>query len=203
MRIIRKIKRTKKKDEAKLRRTFSFGRLALVVCNRWRRFRVLISLVIISSHHSIHFSSLNFSYTSSSSDISPSSFTKGSTLWGFRGLSLFIWTWSLEEPAFPFLTPLRDTETVTGFSLSLEALRPTLAFAFFPPRAASSWLHTFHSSTHTNNDPKNLLTLYTVNELENYLHAERTHTDAQENEQITRIKALGCTSLMHDGLMQN
>lgn len=72
--------------------------------------------------------------------------------------------------------PLRDTETLTGFSLSLEALRPTLAFAFFPPRAASSWLHTFHSSTtHTNNDPKNVPTLYMSVDLR-IIYMQSAHT---------------------------
>ena len=128
-----------KNEKLKLICTFSFGRSALVVCNLWRRFRVFISSTMTSSHHSIHFTSLNCSYTSSLSDISPSSFTKGSSFMGFCGLPLFIWTLSLGDPGFPFLARPREIVVFRRFSLSfLEILRPTLAFAFFP-RTASSW----------------------------------------------------------------
>lgn len=134
-----------KNGRQEMRCTKSFGRLALVVCNLWRRFRVLISVFMTSSHHSIHFTSLNCSYTSSLPDISPSSFTKGSTLWGLWDLSFLIWTLVTGKPGFPFLSLLRDIEIFIRFSLSfsfLEVLRLALVLVFFPPTATSSWLKT-------------------------------------------------------------
>lgn len=127
--------------------TFSFGRLALVVCNLWRRFKVFISSAMTSSHHSIHFASLNCSYTSSSSDISPSSLAKGSALANFWGLSLFACNLTFAEAAalFSLVWAVLWTLSLTF----LEALRPPLTLEFLPPAAASSWQELWRLSIHS------------------------------------------------------
>lgn len=121
--------------ERKKKWTLSFGRSALVDCNLWRRLRTLSSTNMTSWHHSVHFSSLNVLYISSFPDISPSSLTKGSTLWGFEALALD--TCKVPgEPAFPCLPFLWDAVEVP---FCLLPLRTVFLSELLPPTVATSW----------------------------------------------------------------
>uniref|UniRef100_A0A7C9EWZ6 Uncharacterized protein n=1 Tax=Opuntia streptacantha TaxID=393608 RepID=A0A7C9EWZ6_OPUST len=92
-----------------------------------------------SSHHSIHFTSLNCSYTSSSSDISPSSLTKGSAFWALCDLVFSIWLAGLRK--FDF-TPLPLPRFFGGFwklsAVFKDLTLRTLGLDFFPATAATS-----------------------------------------------------------------
>lgn len=105
--------------------TFSLGRSTLVVCNLSRRFSVSSSSAITSAHHSLHLSSLFWRYlaSGSESDISPSSFTSGSSDSRLLFSSWFNLELLLDDSGFK-ISFSRPFETLDEFLVSaLAALR--------------------------------------------------------------------------------